>query len=125
MSNLQRQIILLEEFAVGKYPRVYGENVHHDHETCQELYQAGLVSCSNPSQIRGVPGSDCYVNPRITVQGREQLDRWKERVWEKSLWGRVYSIIKTGTLWIGILIGAIIVKAAEWGVEHVLSRHLP
>jgi hypothetical protein len=74
-------------------------------ETFYELYRADLVACTNPGQITGVADSDAFCFPRITIAGREALEKWKQEERESRLGWQIAKFLQKAALWIGLLLG--------------------
>jgi len=115
-----KHISLLQLIADQGTLEIYGRNEEDDQATAYELLEGGFLSCTNPHQVCGLE-HDMFVNLSITVPGREKLAQWIKEEREAKFGFRLLRIMERFTLWIGVVIGAIITKAFELGLAHFLK----
>jgi len=121
-TEFAKHIAILEAASQNKLPDTYQAATGGDMETFYELYRADMVACTNPNQITGVADFDAFCFPRITVAGREALEKWKKEQRESTIGWQLVHILQKATLWIGLALGVAMTKLIEIGVERLMSR---
>lgn len=108
MDHLSYHRDILERAISGRLPSQINRDSDVSVEIFHELFKEGLVTGIDASSMNKGLG---YLNPAITLKGREYLDNLIQRSEEKSLRGRAK---KFGLVALGWLAGVGSVVLAEW-----------
>jgi hypothetical protein len=75
---------MLKLAASDELPREINEDGPLSVAVCRELYEAGLIDAADARTFDG----DCFLQPRITIRGREYLNALEARAADASPSGR-------------------------------------
>ncbi len=110
MDPLSAHRDILEDAIAGTLP----SHIKHNSETpvgiFKELFEQGLVTGIDVSTLNEGPG---YMNPEITLKGREYLNDLNQRREERSLKGRAKKIGWLFLGWLGGIVSTILVAWAS------------
>jgi hypothetical protein len=108
MDLLSEHRNVLEVAIAGTLPSHIDHNSDIPVGIFRELFEQGLVAGKDVSTLSAGPA---YMNPEITLKGREYLNDLNQRREERSLKGRVK---KLGWLILGWLGGVVSAVLAAW-----------
>ena len=108
MDHLSEHRTILEKAIAGELPSKITRTSEIPVEIFRELYEEGLIAAINASSMNEGTG---YMNPVITLKGREYLNELNRRRDEMSLKGRAKKI---GLVFLGWLGGVLTAVLTAW-----------
>lgn len=108
MDLLNVHKTILEKAIAGALPSEITRTSEIPVEIFHELYEEGLVKAIDVSSMNEGTG---YMNPAITLKGREYLDELNRKRDERSLKGRAK---KVGLVFLGWLGGVLSAALTAW-----------
>ena len=110
MDHLSEHRTILERAISGELPSKIGRTSEIPVSIFQELFEEGLVAGIDASSINEGPA---YMNPGITLKGREYLNTLNQRRDEISIKGRAKKIGWVILGWLGGIVSAVLVAWAS------------
>lgn len=111
MDYLSEHRKILEQAASEGLPDRVNEEGGISVEVVKDLYENGYLAAADACSMDGME----YLNPRITISGREYLNALNERAFEGSTKGKVRKIGLRIIDWsLGVAAGLIIAWAASY-----------
>lgn len=110
MDYLAEHRSMLELAASGGLPRQIDESSELSVKVCRELVEAGLLDGIDARTFDG----DAFLEPRITVSGREYLNELQRRSFEASPAGRARRATWVVSGWVVGVLTAVLTAWIIW-----------